>query len=106
MGSLSGKRMKKVIAGLMALSLFSSVLVAETSSSALESDSISKTYLGLDIYHGESNFDFSKGSSWASTYSDFDSDLDDFRLKFGKRSSENIRYQALLGLVSLRSTYM
>jgi len=86
--------MKKVTAGLMALSLFSSVSAAETSSSALESDSISKTYLGLDIYQGESNFDLSKGSGWASTYSDFDSDLDGFRLKFGKRLPENVRYQA------------
>jgi len=80
--------MKKITAGLLVLGLFSSVATADTNESVTEG-TLSKTYLGLDIYQGESNFDISGGGFSG----DKDFDLDGFRLKFGKSSPENIRYQ-------------
>jgi len=81
--------MKKVAAGLLAFGMFSSIASAESSNGSVETASISKTYLGVDIYQGESNFDL----SFDGFSDDEDFDVDGFRLKFGKSSPENVRYQ-------------
>ena len=82
--------MKQVTAGVLVFGLCSSIAFAENNNTQVETGSISKTYLGLDVYQGESNFDM----SFSGLSADDDFDLDGFRLKFGKSSPENVRFQA------------